>query len=254
MKQNIHFLWLFGLILLPGILLSQKPVKESVQHQKVTFTMKQGDSTVTRDIDVVHNPAQTQKEGPPDYVPYDQAPEVINQEQPKYPALALKAGLEGTVWTKLWVDETGRVTQVYVSKSDGQIFEQSAIDAARQWRFKPAMTKGKPVAVWVSIPFRFKIAGYPNEMRTDAAATKTIVGSSSGMGWQESLLILSVVLFVLLIRIILSIVAVIDIVRSHFTDPNDKLVWTIVAVLLPIFGPILYFIMGKNQKIQQVSQ
>jgi hypothetical protein len=73
------------------------------------------------------------------------------------------------------------------------------------------------------------------------------------MGWQESLVILSVVLVVLFIRIILSIVAVIDIVRSRFTDPNDKLVWTIVSVLLPIFGPILYFIMGKNQKMQQVG-
>jgi TonB family protein len=254
MKQNIHFLWIVGLILMPGILLSQKSVKESVQRQKVTFTMKQGDSTVKRDVDVVYNPAQGKQEGPPDYVPYDQAPEVINQEQPKYPALALKAGLEGTVWTKLWVEETGRVFQVYVTKSDAQIFEQATLEAARQWRFKPAMSKGKPVAVWVSIPFRFKIAGYPNEMRTDAAATKTIVGSSSGMGWQESLVILSVILFVLLIRIILSIVAVVDIVRSRFADPNDKLVWTIVSVFLPIFGPILYFIMGKKQKLQQITQ
>jgi TonB family protein len=254
MKQKTLFLWFIGLLLVPGILVCQKKDKEPVQRQQVTFNVKQGDSTVKQDIDVVYNPGQTKKEGSPDYVPYDQAPEVINQEQPKYPALALKAGLEGTVWTKLWVDETGRVAQAYVAKSDAQIFEQSALEAARQWRFKPAMTKGKPLATWVSIPFRFKIAGYPNEMRTDAAATKTIVGSSSGMGWQESLLILSVVLFVLLIRIILSIVAVIDIVRSRFTDPNDKLVWTIVSILLPIFGPILYFIMGKNQKVQQVNQ
>ncbi len=253
MKQHIHYLRFLGLLLVPGILVCQKPVKESTQHQKVTFSMKQGDSTVTRDVDVVYNPAQTKKEAPPDYVPYDQAPEVLNQEQPKYPALALKAGLEGTVWTKLWVDETGRVAQVYVAKSDAQIFEQSALDAARQWRFKPAMTKGKPIATWVSIPFRFKISGYPTETRTDAAPAKTVFGSSSGMGWQESLVILSVLLFVVLVRVVLSIVAVIDIVRSRFVDPNDKLVWTIVSVLLPIFGPILYFIMGKNQKIQQVE-
>jgi TonB family protein len=254
MKQKTHFYLFIGLLLVPGILVCQKQAKESVQHQTVTFNVKQGDSTVKRDVDVVYNPSQGKKEGPPDYVPYDQAPEVINQEQPKYPALALKAGLEGTVWTKLWVEETGKVYQVYVTKSDAEIFEQAALDAAGKWRFKPAMMKGKPVATWVSVPFRFKIAGYPNEMRTDAAATKTIVGSNSGMGWQESLLILSVVLFVLLIRIILSIVAVIDIVRSRFTDPNDKLVWTIVSVLLPIFGAILYFIMGKKQKLPQIEQ
>ncbi len=254
MKPHIYFILFIAFFLMPVMLVSQKSGKESVQHQKVTFSVKEGDSTVMRDIDVVYNPAQSKKEGPPDYVPYDQAPEVLNQEQPKYPALALKAGLEGTVWTKLWVDETGRVYQVYVTKSDAQIFDEAALDAARQWRFKPAMTKGKPVATWVSVPFRFKISGYPNEMRTDAAATKTIVGSISGMGWQESLVILSVVLFVLLVRLIFSLVAVIDIVRSHFPEQNDKVVWTIISIFIPIFGAILYFVLGKKQKFHQIEQ
>lgn len=251
MKKQLCFACLVATLMIPGTLLSQKSGKEQVQHQKVTFSVKQGDSTVKHDVDVTYDPSHKKQEGPPDYVPYDQAPEVLNQEQPKYPQLALKAGLEGTVWTKLWVDSTGRVVQAYVQKSDAQIFEQSALDAARQWRFKPAISKGKAIATWVSVPFRFKIAGYPTETRTEGSLKQSTFVTPSGMGWQESLLILSVILSVLFVRIALSIIAVIDIVRSGFRDPNDKLVWTIVSVALPIFGPILYFVMGRKQKVQQ---
>ena len=244
MKHLILFLLFIALLLMPAVLVAQKLGKESAQHQKVTFSMKQGDSIVKRDVDVVYDPTQTKKEAPPDFVPYDQAPEVINQEQPKYPALALKAGLEGTVWTKLWVDETGRVAQVYVAKSDAQIFEQAALDAARQWRFKPAMTKGKPVATWVSVPFRFKISGYPTEMRTDAAPSNTVFGNR----WLQE----SYILWLLcLVWIVLTIRAVKDIVQSHFPEQNDKLVWTIVSIFIPIFGAILYFVLGKKQKLQE---
>jgi TonB family protein len=195
---------------------------------------------------------QTSKDTPKDYVPYDQAPEVLNQEQPKYPELALRAGLEGTVWIKMWVDTTGRSLQVYVQKSDAQIFEQAAIDAARQWRFKPAILKGKTIPTWVTVPFRFKIGGYPTETRTEGPATRTIYGGTSGLGWQETSLLLSIVLLFVFARIVLAVIAVVDVVRSQFTDPNNKIVWAIVSVMLPVFGPILYFIMGKKQKAQDL--
>jgi len=55
-------------------------------------------------------------EAPPaDYVPYEKAPEAVKQVQPKYPDLATRAGLEGTVWVKIWVDkekaEEGRCSE-----------------------------------------------------------------------------------------------------------------------------------------------
>lgn len=63
-----------------------------------------------------------QKEPPPDYVPYDRAPEPLKQVTPKYPELATRAGLEGTVWVKLWVDESGKVVEATAFKSDAEIF------------------------------------------------------------------------------------------------------------------------------------
>jgi protein TonB len=99
-------------------------------------------------------------EAPPaDYVPYEKAPEAVKQVQPKYPDLATRAGLEGTVWVKIWVDKEGKPKKAVVQKSDAEIFNQPAAEAAMQWVFTPAMMKNGPVSVWVSIPFRFKLQG-----------------------------------------------------------------------------------------------
>ncbi|MBF8294532.1 MAG: TonB family protein [Bacteroidetes bacterium] len=81
--------------------------------------------------------------------------------QPKYPDIATRAGMEGTVWTKVSIDETGKVTNVTISKSDAEIFNQVSIDAAMQWAFKPAMKDGKPIATEVAIPFKFKLQKGP---------------------------------------------------------------------------------------------
>jgi protein TonB len=99
-------------------------------------------------------------EAPPaDYVPYEKAPESVKQVTPKYPDLATRAGLEGTVWVKIWVDKAGKPKKAVVQKSDAEIFNQPATEAAMQWIFTPAMMKNGPVSVWVSIPFRFKLSG-----------------------------------------------------------------------------------------------
>lgn len=100
-----------------------------------------------------------EEEPPADYVPYEKAPEPIRQVTPKYPDLATRAGLEGTVWVKIWVDKEGKARRALVMKSDAEIFNQPATEAAMQWVFTPAMMKNGPVSVWVSIPFRFKLQG-----------------------------------------------------------------------------------------------
>lgn len=100
-----------------------------------------------------------EEEPPADYVPYEKGPEPIKQITPKYPDLATRAGLEGTVWIKIWVDKEGKARKAVVMKSDAEIFNQPAQEAAMQWVFTPAMMKNGPVSVWVSIPFRFKLQG-----------------------------------------------------------------------------------------------
>ena len=96
---------------------------------------------------------------PPDFVPYEKEPTVIKRIEPKYPDLALRAGLEGNVFVKVWVDKEGKVRKVVLLKSDAPIFEEAAIAAAQQWGFTPAVMQKGPVSVWVSIPFRFRLTG-----------------------------------------------------------------------------------------------
>ena len=94
---------------------------------------------------------------PPDFVPYEKEPTVVKKVEPKYPDIALRAGLEGNVFIKVWVDKEGKVRRADIVKSDAEIFNQAAKDAAIQWVFTPAVMQKGPVAVWVSIPFRFRL-------------------------------------------------------------------------------------------------
>ncbi len=161
MKPSVHSILLVGILFIPLLLSAQDGQKDQPQKQSVTFMVRDGDSLIPKSVDVVYSPAGRQDK--PDrqdkkaFPPYDQAPEVKTQVQPKYPDIATRAGLEGTVWTKVAIDETGKVTKVTISKSDAEIFNQPSIDAAMQWVFKPAMKDGKPIATEVAIPFRFKL-------------------------------------------------------------------------------------------------
>ena len=97
-------------------------------------------------------------DGPPaDFVPYEKGPEYVKRVEPKYPELAMRAGLEGKVSVKIWVDKEGKVKQVVVLKSDAEIFNEPAIEAAKQFIFTPAYMNNGPVAVWVATQFKFKL-------------------------------------------------------------------------------------------------
>ena len=95
---------------------------------------------------------------PPDCVPYEKEPVVVKKVDPKYPDIALRAGLEGNVYMKVWVDKEGKVKKAVVLKSDAEIFNKAAQEAAEQWVFTPAVMQKGPVSVWVSIPFRFRLS------------------------------------------------------------------------------------------------
>lgn len=96
---------------------------------------------------------------PPDFVPVEKQPQPLpgNNPAPVYPEIARRAGVEGTVWVKIWVDKEGNPRKAQVLKSDAELFNQPAIDAAMKWKFTPAIMNNGPVAVWVSIPFKFRL-------------------------------------------------------------------------------------------------
>ena len=95
---------------------------------------------------------------PPPFQPVELEPVPVKIVQPKYPEIALRAGMEGTVVLSLLVDKEGRVKKAKVLSSNGEIFNEAAIQAGLRWLFKPAMMNSGPVAVWASVPFRFKLS------------------------------------------------------------------------------------------------
>jgi periplasmic protein TonB len=98
-----------------------------------------------------------ENEPPPIFRAVEKQPVPITTMMPVYPEIARRAGVEGTVWITMWVTKEGKVKTVGVQKTDAEILNQAAIDAALQWVFTPAVMNNGPVAVWVSIPFRFKL-------------------------------------------------------------------------------------------------
>ncbi len=60
--------------------------------------------------------------------------------------------------------------------------------------------------------------------------------------------IMGILIVISLVGFILTIFAVIDIVRHDFKD-NDKIMWLLLTLLLSPIGAIIYFIIGSNHKI-----
>lgn len=97
------------------------------------------------------------------FVPYDDPPEPIGgfaaiQAKLIYPEIARKAGIEGQVTVQAKISERGEVidTRILVPLGNSGCNE-AAVAAIKAVKWKPAKQRDKPVAVWVSIPVRFKL-------------------------------------------------------------------------------------------------
>jgi TonB family protein len=124
--------------------------------------------------------AASQETPPADQVAVDKDPTVLKKVEPVYPELAMKAGLEGKVWVKIWVDTEGRAKEVKILKSDSDVFNQVTIDAAKQFLFTPAYVKDKPVSVWVSVPFSYKLADKKSDGQDSGALSKPASAGEAG--------------------------------------------------------------------------
>ena len=99
-----------------------------------------------------------QKDGSTDeFVAVNREPVILKRVEPEYPEEAKRLGIEGTVWLNCRVGANGKVKATRVLRADAKVLVEPAIRAGRQWEFAPAQLRGKPVAVWATIPFRFKL-------------------------------------------------------------------------------------------------
>jgi protein TonB len=76
---------------------------------------------------------------------------------PEFSEEARKAKFMGVVTVTLVVDPKGLPENVRVTRGVGMGLDEKAIAAVKQYRFKPAMMGGKPVAVEVNVEVNFQI-------------------------------------------------------------------------------------------------
>lgn len=84
-----------------------------------------------------------------------EGPSFLELIRPVYPSLARRLGKEGSVLMRLYIDEQGRPVKVEIIKKAGFGFDEEAVRAIKQSRFRPAMKKGIPVSSVVILPVRF---------------------------------------------------------------------------------------------------
>jgi len=90
----------------------------------------------------------------------EKAPECVNLSQVRssmtYPEVARQAGIEGRVTVKVLVGTDGSVIKVG-SVSGPDVFYDEVRDKSTNLQFTPGLQNGKPVKVWVTVPFNFKL-------------------------------------------------------------------------------------------------
>ena len=101
------------------------------------------------------------------FVAVEQMPSPIGglqgiQEKIVYPEIAKRAGVQGRVFIKAYINEKGDVDKAEVIKGIGAGCDKAAIKAVKETKFVPGRQRGKPVKVQVSIPIYFKLDGAEN--------------------------------------------------------------------------------------------
>ncbi|MGM0443330.1 MAG: energy transducer TonB [Fibrobacterota bacterium] len=86
-----------------------------------------------------------------------QAPSFKKRVVPKPTEAMKKNGVEGLIKVKVLVDIDGRVKRAVAQNDLGFGSKEAAVKACLDMRFNPAMRGNDPVAVWITVPVRFKL-------------------------------------------------------------------------------------------------
>ncbi len=91
------------------------------------------------------------------YTKVDDNPVPIKTPPPKYPESLKREGVSGVVAVVIVIDEKGNIVASSIAKASNPDFEKPALEAVKNWKFKPAKKDGVPVKVRVTIPLRFNV-------------------------------------------------------------------------------------------------
>jgi TonB family protein len=102
--------------------------------------------------------APSQGSGPVNVSPEVMQNQIVNKVPPVYPEEAKKARIQGKVELNAVISKTGEMEQLKVVSGPKEL-QQSALDAVRQWIYKPYLLNGEPVEVKTTIHVVYTLAG-----------------------------------------------------------------------------------------------
>jgi protein TonB len=83
---------------------------------------------------------------------------LMKKVTPQYPPLARQARIQGSVVLHAVIGKNGEVQNLQVV-SGHPMLTQAAIQAVKQWKYKPYYLNGQPVEVDTNITVNFSLAG-----------------------------------------------------------------------------------------------
>jgi periplasmic protein TonB len=84
---------------------------------------------------------------------------IIHRVNPTYPQMAKIARVQGPVVLAAIIGKDGAIQNLHVVSSASPLLNQSAIDAVKQWRYRPYILNGEPVEVDTQITVNFTLQG-----------------------------------------------------------------------------------------------
>jgi protein TonB len=83
---------------------------------------------------------------------------IVTRVQPRYPKDAKKARIQGPVVMQAIIGTNGDVTDLRLV-SGHPLLAPAAMDAVKQWKYRPYMLNGAPIEVETTITFNFTLSG-----------------------------------------------------------------------------------------------
>jgi len=81
---------------------------------------------------------------------------LVKAIQPAYPANALRMGIEGAVELSATISKNGDISAVTILSGDPQL-AHAAVNAVKQWKYKPYLLNGEPVEIQTQVTVKFKL-------------------------------------------------------------------------------------------------
>jgi TonB family protein len=118
----------------------------TVEHRTGYYLMPQTGMAVTTTAPAAQTPP-----------PYDRPPALLYKKEPDYSEEARKAKYQGVVTLDVEIDAAGRTSDISIIRHLGLGLDEKAVEAVKQWRYRPASKEGRPIATRIQVEVSFRL-------------------------------------------------------------------------------------------------